>query len=229
MIDKLEKQREKEIIMKRKGNVVLFLITLLMLAAMVSVQSVFAQPPTGAIWTTTGSCGDPQNVNHYTTGDHVYINGANFAPGDYAWDITGQPGGASNHPNIVVASGNITVDQSGAFCFMAYIIGPTDGGTYRANLGGKNDNYRVDQQEQEPTPVPTQEPTPDDPGSDPTPQPTPAPTQVIAGTPAQATPAPVVAPTTGAPSGPAALIISAASAIGLSGLSLGAWIKRRKQ
>lgn len=94
-----------------------------------------------------------------------------------------------------------------------------------------------------PTPDPTQTPTPDptpDPGTGPTPDPTdePTPDPTAEPTPdeetppaqtAQATPAPAVAPTTGAASGPAVLIISAISALGLSGLSLGAWLKGRKK
>jgi len=97
-----------------------------------------------AIWTTTGSCGDPQNINHYNHGDHVFINGAGFSPGDYSWDITGQPGGASCDPDIAVASGVWTVDASGAFCFDAYTIAMDDCGTYQTKFGGvKGDNYRV--------------------------------------------------------------------------------------
>jgi hypothetical protein len=70
-----------------------------------------------------------------------------------------------------------------------------------------------------PTPTPTQ-PTP----TQPTPtQPTPTQPTVT-----QATPVPVVAPATGSPSGPGALIVAASSILGLSGISLGVWLKRRK-
>ena len=193
--------------------------TLLLVVSVLNVQTVSAQKP-GAIWTTTGSCGDPQNVNHYSTGDDVHINGAGVDPGQNSWTITGQPGGASNHPGIVVASGNYTVGASGAFCFLAYTIGPDDGGEYRVVFGGKNDNYRVKQVVVPTQPTPTQ-PTP----TQPTPtQPTPTqPTPVT-----QSTPAPVIAPATGSPTGPGTLIAVASSALGLSGISLGVWLKRRK-
>ncbi|MFU8827607.1 MAG: hypothetical protein ACNA70_08980, partial [Brevefilum sp.] len=142
------------------------------------------------------------------------------------WDITGLTGGASNHPNIAVAEGTWSVDESGAFCFLAYTIGQADGGTYKASFGNKFDNYRVIG-DVEPTPIPTQEPTPV-----PTEEPTPVPTQDPEGEPpptvAQSTPAPAIAPTTGAASGPTALIATAVSTLGLSGLSLGVWLKRRK-
>ena len=86
----------------------------------------------------------------------------------------------------------------------------------------------------DPTPTQTPDPTPDPiPGDDP--EPTPGPTQdPTPGTEdpeeqTASTPAPVVAPVTGAASGPAALAAAAASTLGLSGLSLGIWFKRRNK
>ena len=88
----------------------------------------------------------------------------------------------------------------------------------------------------DPTPIPTEEPTPfptpdpnpgDDP--DPTPEPTEDPTPESEEPQPASTPAPVVAPVTGAASGPAALAVAAASTLGLSGLSLGVWFKRRNK
>ncbi|MBW6466406.1 MAG: hypothetical protein K0B06_07890 [Brevefilum sp.] len=89
-----------------------------------------------------------------------------------------------------------------------------------------------------PTPTPTQptptqptptQPTPTQPTpTQPTPtQPTPTQPPVIQVTP-QSTPAPVIAPATGSPSGPGTLITAASSVLGLSGISLGIWLKRRK-
>ena len=215
---------------------ILFMTAVLLVAGFVNIQVVSAN--TGAIWTTTGTCGDPQNINHYVTGAQVFINGAGFPEGDYDWEIKGQPGQASNHPNIVVASGIVSVDETGAFCFSAYTIGAEDGGTYTAQVGNKSDNYRVEQVE--PTPVPTEEPTPEPtpedpvgptpPPTDPTPTPTQDPEPEEESTPVtQSTPAPAVALTTGASSGPAGLIASAVSTLGLSGLSLGVWLKRRNK
>jgi hypothetical protein len=89
-----------------------------------------------------------------------------------------------------------------------------------------------------PTPTPTQptptqptpsEPTPTQPTpTQPTPtQPTPTQPMVTQSTPVS-TPAPIFAPATGSPSGPGALIAAASSVLGLSGISLGVWLKRRK-
>lgn len=97
-----------------------------------------------AIWTTSGDCGDEsQDVNHFNHGNTVFINGDGFAPGDYDWDITGKPGGASCDSGAVVASSTFTVGPSGAFCFAAYVIAIDDCGEYQVKFGIKGDNYRV--------------------------------------------------------------------------------------
>ena len=101
---------------------------------------------------------------------------------------------------------------------------------------------------EEPTPAPTEDPTPDpnpgddpeptpdptpdpDPGDDPepTPEPTEEPTPEAEEPRPASTPAPVVAPVTGATAGPATLIVAAVSTLGLSGLSFGVWFKRRNK
>ncbi len=99
----------------------------------------------GAIWTTNGDCGDAsQDVNHFAIGEVVYINGSNFDPNtSYSWQIKGQPGGASADPNIVVASGTVTTDSNGNFCFAAYTVAADDDGEYSVKVGNKGDNYRV--------------------------------------------------------------------------------------
>ncbi|MEZ0397367.1 MAG: hypothetical protein ABWK53_13175, partial [Anaerolineales bacterium] len=100
----------------------------------------------GAIWTTNGDCGDAsQDVNHFAIGDVVYINGSGFDPNtSYNWQIKGQPGSASADPNIVVASGSVTTDSSGSFCFAAYTVAADDDGEYSVKVGNKGDNYRVE-------------------------------------------------------------------------------------
>ncbi len=124
----------------------IFSIMLVMSLAVMLAGFISANGNPGSIWTTNGDCGDEsQDVNHYGLGETVYINGNNFNAGIYAWDITGQPGQASCDPNIVVASGNITIDSSGAFCFEAYTIQIGDCGEYKASVGNKHDNYRVDE------------------------------------------------------------------------------------
>ncbi len=99
----------------------------------------------GAIWTTRGDCGDvTQDVNLYDIGDHVYINGKGFTPEvEYEWFIKGKPGGASCHPNEIVASGQVIANESGAFCFYAYEVRGDDCGEYSVKVDSKNDNYRV--------------------------------------------------------------------------------------
>lgn len=100
----------------------------------------------GAIWTTSSTCRPPQDLNHYAVGQDVWVRGANFAPGaTYGWTITGQPGHASSDPGLVVASGAVTADDAGAFCFLAYTVQPGDRGEYTVDVEGarKNDNYRV--------------------------------------------------------------------------------------
>lgn len=126
----------------------------LLILAIIAVISIFAvqtvkaqdiQNNNGAIWTTDGSCGDAsQDVNHFQKGHSVYINGSGFDAGSYSWSITGNPGGASTDPGIVVASGTVNVDDSGNFCFNAYTIKNDDGGEYSVKVGNKGDNYRVE-------------------------------------------------------------------------------------
>ena len=97
-----------------------------------------------SIWTTRDDCGDEtQDVNHYTVGDHVYINGEGFSPGDYYWEIKGKPGGASCDPGQIVANGTVTVGSIGDFCFDAYTIANDDCGEYQVKLDTKGDNYKV--------------------------------------------------------------------------------------
>lgn len=172
----------------------------------------------GAIWTTREDCGEEQqDVNHYETGEMVTINGANFEPNTtYTWTITGQPGGASADPDIIVATGTVTTDFSGAFCIAAYIVAADDDGEYTVDIpeAKKNDNYRVRGVDITPTeqPTPTTQPTPTGEPS-PTTQPTiettpsvePEPTQipVLTGQPTEVPqePTPTVNPSpTGVPS-----------------------------
>ncbi len=99
----------------------------------------------GAIWTTRNDCGEEQqDVNHFSVGENVYINGANFDEDVYNWDISGQPGGASGDPGQEVASGQFNVDSSGSFCFNAYTVQSDDWGEYKVTFGNKHDNYRVE-------------------------------------------------------------------------------------
>jgi hypothetical protein len=104
----------------------------------------FASEGSGAIWTTTGSCGAPQDANHYSIGDQIFLNGSGFEAGSYPWSIVGRPGGASADPGQTVASGNVSPDGAGNFCFAAYQVLPDDRGEYQVKVGTKGDNYRVE-------------------------------------------------------------------------------------
>jgi len=116
---------------------------LLGLVMTISLLMTSVSATSGATWTTSGTCGDPQNVNEYAVGEVVYINGANFAPGEYDWEIIGQPGESSCDPQAVVAQGSYTVDESGAFCFEAYTVQEGDCGVYKSKFSNKQDNYHV--------------------------------------------------------------------------------------
>ena len=98
----------------------------------------------GSIWTTNGDCGlEQQDVNQYSVGNKVFINGNNFDENDYDWSVEGQPGQASCDPNVVVASGNMNAD--GSFCFEAYTLQADDCGESKVHFGNKQDNYRIEE------------------------------------------------------------------------------------
>ena len=117
-----------------------------------STASTFAaKGGSGAIWTTNETCQTPaaQDDNHYAVGETVYLRGKNFdANVAVSWTITGQPGGASSDPAIVVASGSGSTDGDGYFCIAAYTVLDGDAGEYKAEVSRgdstKKDNYRVD-------------------------------------------------------------------------------------
>ena len=116
-----------------------------------------ASAAAASVWTTRTTCvnPDPQDENHYSNGDWVYIRGNNFTDNTTVyWKITGKPGGASADPAQIVASGSTTTDGTGYFCLQAYLVGSDgdlDQGEYGIDVdydtafhGSKQDNYRVD-------------------------------------------------------------------------------------
>jgi hypothetical protein len=144
-----------------------------------SPQETFAQSD-GAIWTTAGTCSNPQNKNQYDHGDNIVLHGEGFLPDvNRSYSITGKPGGASCDPGIVVASGSVTTDGSGAFCEIVYVVKNDDCGEYQVKVEGvKGDNYRV--VGEPPTSTPTNTPvgptdTPTEAPDTPTPTDTPLP------------------------------------------------------
>jgi cell division septation protein DedD len=138
----------------------------------------------GSIWTTNDPCSDlaAQNTNVYVAGDTVYVRGDGFAAATaVGWAITGQPGGGSGDPGVVVASGSSSTDGAGAFCLAAYVVANDDWGVYSVDVSqgrtSKSDNYHVNAAAPTPTPTvaPTAAPTAA-PTVAPTAEPTPEPT-----------------------------------------------------
>ncbi len=133
----------------RALNILAMAALVLHYGAFVALAPQSAQAASGSIWTTTSSCGSPQNVNQYNVGETVYIHGDGFPLGDYDWAITGLPGQASTDPNIDVASSILAgskfhVDASGQFCFDAYEIQVGDSGEYQVKFENvKGDNLHI--------------------------------------------------------------------------------------
>jgi len=144
----MEKRINFDVVTKKEGLFLTIASLLIAFVFVISPNLALSAPGgngAGSIWTTTSSCGTPQNSNHYNVGDTVYINGSGFdVSSTYAWDISGKPGNASSDPNMSVANGNLTTDGNGDFCVGAYTIIPGDDGEYHVSVGNKGDNYQVD-------------------------------------------------------------------------------------
>ena len=127
-------------------------LAFLLLALLLSLLNVAVSADTGAIWTTNETCADPaaQDDNHYAVGETVHLRGKNFEAETVYYLITGQ--NHSGDPGVVVASGSISVDESGYFCAAAYQVQADDWGVYTVDVydnpnyqgSSKNDNYSVD-------------------------------------------------------------------------------------
>ncbi len=107
----------------------------------------FASAAAGEVNTVTGSCGAPVNENQYEVGQAVLLKGKDFLPNtQYSWDISPAAGG----PNAVaIASGFVTTDANGDFCFTAIPSlpeGSEDNDPFKATVGGaKSDNFSVNE------------------------------------------------------------------------------------
>ena len=121
---------------KRVG---IFLLVFSLLVGFFAINFVIANVT--SIWTRDNGCGPDVNVNSYEIGESVSINGAGTVTGTEAWTITGTPGSAD--PNTVVASGTIGSAGNGFCINNAYTVQPGDDGVYKVNVEGKNDNYQV--------------------------------------------------------------------------------------
>ena len=140
----------------KNGFLRILFVLFIVLSVNALIASVGFAKNEGAIWTTNSDCGDiTQNGNHYNTGETVFINGANFDPGTYDWDISGQPGNASSAQGAQVAGGTIVVGDDGGFCFPAYTISAGDWGEFKANVSNKNDNFSANSIPVNDTPTPT--------------------------------------------------------------------------
>lgn len=131
-------------ILKHVNQAMYFASIAMLIASMVlslAVKPAAAQSTTGAMWTTNGSCGDPQNINAYAVGDWVYINYSGIDPATYAWQIQQQDG----NPKPIVASGDHTVTSTAQSCFQAHQITAAEANhEYSVDMGaGHNDNYSV--------------------------------------------------------------------------------------
>ena len=130
---------------KMRGFASSVLVIVVAFAMIATFAGVFnnASAATGEVNTVSGSCGDPVNVNQYATGEPVLLDGKNFEPGEYAWNIAPVSGGPSAIP---IASGFVTADENGNFCFIAIeslAEDTVDGSPYKANVDGKSDNFSV--------------------------------------------------------------------------------------
>jgi hypothetical protein len=124
-------------------QIIFALIMILMFASLASAR--VSVPSLTNIKTTDSSCDG--NVEHYDVGDAVYLLGRGDA-GTYNWSITGKSGDSSCKPNIVVASGNLTIPAGNStFCIPAYTIASDDCGEYKVDADKKNTNFRVNEQE----------------------------------------------------------------------------------
>jgi hypothetical protein len=132
------------------GSGIVFLLSGLILS-MVGIP-VQAQA-SGAIWTTSEPCANPaaQDQNHYAIGQTIFVRADGLNTGEtYTFTFTGNPGGSSGDPKIVVFTGTATADSNGYFCAQGYTVQPDDWGEYTVDLydsSGKhisNDNYRVE-------------------------------------------------------------------------------------
>jgi hypothetical protein len=96
-----------------------------------------------SIWTTDGQCGGTaQDINRFSVGEWVYINGAGWGTDPLSWSIVGNP--SSTDSDVTVASGTLTPAVDGSFCIGAYQIESGDAGIYQVKINGKQgDSYSV--------------------------------------------------------------------------------------
>jgi len=166
--------------MKTRILQVLFIFSVLLsLSALMASKVIAAAGDTGAIWTTDAGCVS-QNVNHYTTGQLVYISGHQFEDGaTLTWSISGDNG--VNVTGSVTAQVKTGEEQKGGqFCISAYTITANDFGVFRVDVSNKKDNFKANPGVVNPTPTPvtpTVETSPVPTTETPEPQPTIPPTE----------------------------------------------------
>ena len=94
-----------------------------------------------SIMTTSQGCGTPVNENFYDVGDDIYIYGyLSSEETEYDWNITGVSG---VDKDVVMDFGTEVTDENAYVCFFAHKVGSNEAGEYKATYGGKTDNYRI--------------------------------------------------------------------------------------
>ena len=123
------------------ANQFLYVLSIAMLISgsfLSAIATPAAAQNAGSIWTATGSCGSPQDENHYAVGDVVYVVYENLGPGDHTWNIT-----YTNKAGKPEVTNGTQSGDSG--CFAAWTIQPAEAGyEFKVDMGGKQDSYGVD-------------------------------------------------------------------------------------
>lgn len=129
-----------------KKVLIILAVAILVIASFTSYQTMAskAQADPGEIWTTRKDCEHLNlEVEQFSHGDWVYINGKDFDPGTYEWAVSGPADKGSDYYGKTVAFGEILVDESGLFDLPVYQIMEEDTGLYYISVGNKQTNYSV--------------------------------------------------------------------------------------
>jgi len=129
-----------------KKIVIILAAAALFLASFTSYQTMTskAQANSGEIWTTIKDCGHLNlEVDQFSNGDWVYINGKDFDPGTYEWAVMGPADKGSDYYGKTVAFGEMLVDESGLINIPVYQIMEEDTGLFYISVGNKQTSYSV--------------------------------------------------------------------------------------
>lgn len=127
--------------MKISKNPLAAALPIVIMALLLLVPVLYGQH-NGSIWIAS-SPGEGSGVSEFQIGDQIYLSGSGLAPGTYPWEILGAAGESSCDDGSTIASGEITVDASGSFCFPAYKIDGDHCGTYHCKCGGWDHLFKI--------------------------------------------------------------------------------------